>query len=284
MTTPPLQVFEFDVVTVDARGRKASRRRSQARYFTEDLGSGVTLEAISIPGGEFVMGSTNEEAGAYERPHHKVTLEPFFMGKYQVTQAQWRAVAALPKSNRHLDTDPSWFKDPPSSRGSRPVEQVSWYDAVEFCERLSRKTGREYRLPSEAEWEYACQAGTNAPFHCGETITTDLANYNGDHYGSGPEGEYRQETTTVGSFPPNVFGLCDMHGNVWEWCADFWHQEYTDAPTDGSVWLEGGDRLHRPGRGGSWLNDPRYCRSACRRPNEADSRYNCLGFRVVCVF
>ncbi len=277
MTTPPLQVFEFDVVTVDTRGRETERRGSQARYFTEDLGSGVTIDVIAIPGGEFVMGSTQGDVGAYERPAHKVTLEPFFMGKYQVTQAQWRAVAVLPQINRHLDTEPSCFKDP-----SRPVEQVSWYDAVEFCERLSRKTGREYRLPSEAEWEYACRGGMNTQFYFGETITTDLANYNGDCYDSEPEGEDRQETTTVGSFPANAFGLYDMHGNVWEWCADFWHHEYTNALTDGSAWLIGGDKLNRPARGGSWLNDPKYCRSACRRPNELDSKYNCLGFRVVC--
>lgn len=279
----PLQMFEFDVVTVDARGRETSRRRCQARYITEALGSGVTLDAIAISGGEFVMGQTKGEVGAYERPHHKVILQPFFMGKYQVTQTQWRAVAALPKINLDLDTDPSRFKAPSSSEGNRPVEQVSWYEAVEFCQRLSKKTGREYRLPSEAEWEYACRAGTNTQFNFGETITTNLANYNGNHYGSGPEGKDRQETTIVGSFPPNAFGLYDMHGNVWEWCADFWHLSYTDAPSDGSAWLEGGDNLRRVGRGGCWLNDPRYCRSACRRPNEASSKSHCLGFRVVCV-
>ena len=276
-TIPPLQVLEFDVVSVDARGRETQSRSGKAQYFTEDLGDGVVIDLIAIPGGEFVMGSIQGKAGAYERPARKVTLRPFFMGKYPVTQAQWLAVAALPQINRHLDQDNSWFKDP-----SRPVEQVSWYDAVEFCERLSRKTGRDYRLPSEAEWEYACKAGTSTQFHYGETVTTDLANYNGDCYGSEPEGEDRGETTIVGSFPPNAFGLYDMHGNVWEWCADFWHHEYTNAPIDGSAWLIGGDDLSRSARGGSWLNDPKYCRSACRRPNELDSKYNCLGFRVVC--
>jgi formylglycine-generating enzyme required for sulfatase activity len=124
---------------------------------------------------------------------------------------------------------------------------------------LSKATGREYRLPSEAEWEYACRAGTTTPFHFGETITTDLANYNGNYtYGSGSKGQYRKQTTDVGSFPANAFGLHDMHGNVWEWCQDTWHENYNGAPTDGSAWVDENANQNRMIlRGGSWYNNPR---------------------------
>ena len=193
----------------------------------------------------------------------------FFMGKYPVTQAQWRFVAELPQVKEELKPDPSRFKG-----AERPVEQITWYEVVEFCDRLSVHTDRAYRLPSEAEWEYACRAGTTTPFHFGETITTDLANYRGTDwkeqgwsgsYGEGPKGEYREETTPVQHFGiANAFGLCDMHGNLYEWCADHWHGSYEGAPEDGSAWLSDKDNARRVIRGGSWLNDPRYCRSAYR--------------------
>jgi formylglycine-generating enzyme required for sulfatase activity len=232
------------------------------------------------------MGSPKEEENSMdsERPQHEVTIEPFFMGKYQVTQAQWRFVAQLPQVNRELEQDPSHFKG-----DNRPVEQVSWYDAVEFCDRLSQYTGRTYRLPSEAEWEYACRAGTTTPFHFGETITTDLVNYNGNYtYGNGVKGVYRKETTEVGSFGvANNFGLYDMHGNVYEWCLDDWHENYTDAPADGSAWFSSDDKLSdKTGRtvlrGGSWYFDARFCRSAFRFRLSRDVRYDLYGFRVVC--
>ncbi|MFM6603662.1 MAG: formylglycine-generating enzyme family protein, partial [Dolichospermum sp.] len=181
----------------------------------------LELEMIAIPGGTFVMGSLEgeEESRSEEKPQHQVTIKPFLMGEYPITQAQWRAVAELPQVNQKLQPNPSRFK-----RANRPVEQVSWHDAIEFCARLSNHTKKPYRLPSEAQWEYACRAGTTTPFHFGETITTDLANYCGDYaYGRGQKGAYREETTEVGNFPPNAFGLHDMHGNVWEWCQDDWH-------------------------------------------------------------
>jgi formylglycine-generating enzyme required for sulfatase activity len=164
------------------------------------------------------------------------------------------------------------------------VEQVSWYNAMEFCARLSAHTERPYRLPSEAEWEYACRAGTTTPFYVGKTLTTDVANYNGDYtYADGPKGEYRAETTPVDHFGlANAFGLCDMHGNVWEWCQDYWHDSYEGAPTDGSAWIEGGDSERRILRGGSWYYFPWFCRSAYRSyfgPGFVVSSY---GFRVVC--
>jgi formylglycine-generating enzyme required for sulfatase activity len=147
---------------------------------------------------------------------------------------------------------------------------------------LSQKTGREYRLPSEAEWEYACRGGTTTPFHFGETITTDLANYNGNYtYASEPKRKYLQETTDVGSFPPNAFGLYDMHGNVWEWCQDDWHDNYSNAPKDGSVWTSrsGNTKLLR---GGSWYVNPVHCRSASRNNGNLAYNYLNIGFRVVC--
>ena len=257
-----------------------------AQYFIEDLGNGIQLEMVMIPSGSFMMGSLETEEGSRnnERPQHQVTIKAFSLGKYQVTQAQWKAVAAFPQVNRELKPDPSNFKG-----ANRPVEKVSWEDAVEFCDRLSRHTKRQYRLPSEAEWEYACRAGTTTAFHFGGTITTDLANYRGTDdeknqwsgsYGQGPKGIYKQETTEVGSFRvANNFGLYDMHGNVWEWCQDHWHENYKSAPTDGSAWLDNNNRILR---GGSWYTNPRNCRSAYRSNKDLGSKPHCFGFRVAC--
>ena len=247
----------------------------------EDLANDTQLEMMLIPGGTFIMGSPKEEENSMdsERPQHEVTIEPFFMGKYQVTQAQWRFVAQLPQVNRELEQDPSHFKG-----DNRPVEQVSWEDAVEFCDRLSQYTGRTYRLPSEAEWEYACRAGSAKPFAFGDTITTNEVNYDGNYtYGNAPKGEYRGRTTPVGTFQPNAFGLYDMHGNVWEWCQDSWHSNYKGAPTDGSAWLDNEESSNRKLlRGGSWGINPANCRSAFRYDNDLDYRIGNFGFRVVC--
>ena len=277
-TANNLSKFSFEVVTVNASGVIINRRNREAEFFREYINS-VSLEMVSIPGGTFMMGSpdTEEKRRSNEGPQHQVTVASFFMGKYPVTQAQWEAVAALPQVNISLNANPSNFKG-----ANRPVEQVSWDEAQEFCARLSRKTGKNYRLPSEAEWEYACRAGTTTPFYFGETITTDLVNYDGSStYASAPKGIYRQQTTDVGSFPPNAFGLYDMHGNVWEWCADFYHENYNGAPSDGSVWESGGDNKYRLLRGGSWIDSPGYCRSALRNWLASDYRYVSRGFRVA---
>jgi formylglycine-generating enzyme required for sulfatase activity len=229
------------------------------------------IELIQIPAGAFLMGSPPDEAGRYhsERPQHLVTVPEFWMGKYPVTQAQYKAV---------MGENPSRFNGP-----NRPVEQVSWNDAVAFCEKLSQIAGRTYRLPSEAEWEYACRAGTTTPFYFGEIPTTDLANYDGNYtYGSEPKGVYRKETTDVGTFPANQFGLHDMHGNVWEWCQDNWHKNYKGAPIDGSAWLEGGYQGRRVLRGGSWCDVPKVCKSAIRIWLEPTCTDISVGFRVVC--
>jgi formylglycine-generating enzyme required for sulfatase activity len=285
-----LQTFEFEVVTLKVVqksgffGTRASietnRRRNTAQFFSEDLGNGISLEIVSIPGGNFLMGSptTEKERSISETPQHSVTLSPFCMGKFTITQAQWRQVAAYPQIKTALKSDPSYFKG-----DNLPVEYVSWDEAVEFCARLTKKTGKDYRLPSEAEWEYACRAGTKTPFHFGETITLKLANYYGNYaYGNAPKGVSREKTTPVGSFQvANGFGLYDMHGNVLEWCADHWHSNYEGAPSDGSIWLSSNKYSRWILRGGSWYDHPRNCRSACRY-DFLDNRYSGIGFRVVC--
>jgi len=292
IVTSDLFTFDFDVLTVNPQGEEVERIRSSAKYRVEELGNGVTLEMVAIPSGTFLMGATHTEEGRLknQNPQHLVSVKPFFMGKYPVTQAQWEAVANLPKINQFLHPDPSIIK-----AADKPVEQISWDDAIEFCARLSQHTGREYRLPSEAEWEYACRAGTTTPFHFGETCTTELANYSGidweymgkicsrGAYGAGPKGQDRRETTPVGSFlVANSFGLYDMHGNIREWCADFWHENYQNAPTDGSAWVTDGDSEKRVLRGGSWNTSPTKCRSAFRSFLEANAALYDVGFRVAC--
>ncbi|MEH2192205.1 MAG: SUMF1/EgtB/PvdO family nonheme iron enzyme [Nostoc sp.] len=273
----PLNQFEFEVVTVNTKGEPINSSQQRAEFFSENLGNAVVLEMVAIPGGKFLMGSPENEPERQdsESPQHTVTVQPFFMGKFPVTQSQWAIVAALKKVNIDLNPEPSNFKG-----ANRPVECVSWDDAIEFCARLSNKTGKTYRLPSEAEWEYACRAGTTTPFYFGETITTDLANYDGNYtYNSGSEGEYRQQTTDVGIFLPNLFGLFDMHGNIWEWCQDGWHENYSKAPNNGSAWMGNDDK--RLLRGGSWIYNPGFCRSAFRNWSARDYSNYYVGFRVV---
>ncbi len=284
--TPPtqetkLQVFSFEVVRVNASGKKIKREQGKTEYFTEDLGNGVSLGMVYIPGGSFKMGTKDKEIERLvekfnwdgfrrEKPQHQVTVPAFFMGKFEVTQEQYQQV---------MGNNPSHFKE-----DKRPVEEVSWNDAVEFCKKLSQKTGRTYRLPSEAEWEYACRAGTTTPFYFGETITGELANYRArEIYASEPKGEYREQTTPVGQFPPNAFGLYDMHGNVWEWCQDTWHNNYNGAPKDGSASIDNNDSSRRVLRGGSWLTYPARCRSANRSNFNPIFDISNIGLRVVCV-
>ena len=279
-----LHSFAFESVTVNEQGKIVQYKLGEAQQWEEDLGNGVVLETVSIPGASFLMSSPREEEmrSDSESPQHRVEVSPFLMGKYPITQSQYYAV---------MRNNPSDFKE---NGAHRPVEKVSWNDAIAFCQKLSQKTKRTYRLPSEAEWEYACRAGTTTPFHLGKIISTDLANYRGTdceyngkiypgNYGSGSKGEYREETTPVGQFPPNAFGLFDMHGNVWEWCADYWHSNYQGAPTNGNAWIAGGDSDCRLLRGGSWYDVPRNCRSANRSWNTPDLCSRVIGFRVVWV-
>jgi len=247
------------------------KQEKYAYSFSQDLGNGVILEMVGIPGGEFFMGSPKGEEGSAndERPQHKVTIQPFFMSKFPITQEQYQQV---------MGENPYRFKG-----AKNPVESVSWHNAVEFCAILSKSSGRDYRLPSEAEWEYACRAGTNTPFYFGETITTQLVNYNGNYtYGSGIKGEYIGRTTEVGYFKiANAFGLYDMHGNVWEWCQDAWHENYDDAPVDGSDWIDKNHNQYRVLRGGSWNHFPADCRSANRYRDVPDNANYNFSFRVA---
>ncbi|MBD2247101.1 SUMF1/EgtB/PvdO family nonheme iron enzyme [Nostoc sp. FACHB-888] len=274
---PELNSFEFEVVTVDHKGKETKRYRKQAECFIENLGNGVVLEMVSIPGGKFLMGASQYEEGSQEdeRPQHLVTIQPFFLGKYPITQLQWKLIANQPKIDRDLNPDPSYFKG-----GNLPVERVSWYDAREFCERLSQKTGRQYRLPSEAEWEYACRARTSTPFHFGKIIINNLANYCSQN--TNINGSDRQYTTEIGSFSANDFGLYDMHANVWEWCADYQHDDYQGAPLNGSAWVDDGNEEYRILRGGSWGSHSNLCRSTFRFSEAATTRDKEFGFRVAC--
>ena len=279
--------FEFETVTINGQ---VKRRREKAEYTREVLGGGCVLDLVRIPGGRFLMGSPEGKGEASEKPQHQVSIKSFWIGQVPVTQAQWQAVANLPRFQHKLKLNPSRFKC-----DSHPVENVSWHDAMEFCARLSKKTGRDYRLPSEAEWEYACRAGTTSLFYFGETITPEFANYNSNFtYGSSAMGQYREQTTDVGGFPANAFGLYDMHGNVWEWCLDCWNNNYINAPVDGSAWVEESwitwitrcISLWTPPlcvlRGGSWNYDPKYCRSAFRYRGDLRIRMSNTGFRIVC--
>jgi formylglycine-generating enzyme required for sulfatase activity len=279
--------FSFETVRVNEQGKVTETIPGTAEYFAEDLGHNVTLEMVQILGGKFLMGAAQGEEGASddEYPQHEVTVPEFWMGKYAVTQTQWKAVAALGKVECDLNPDPANFKG-----AQRPVEQVSWEEAVEFCKRLSQRSQKTYMLPSEAQWEYACRAGTTTPFHFGQTLTTDLANYRGTDweeynwsgsYGNGPKGVFREKTTNVGSFKPNAFGLYDMHGNVWEWCLDGWNDSYEGAPTDGNMWESNNER--KVLRGGSWDDLPTNCRAANRSSLARDLRFNAFGFRICCI-
>lgn len=292
--TELLEPFEFEVATIEIQRQGIRRQpkvviqkeRRQALGYVEPLEGGVNLEMVAIPDGTFQMGSPENEPERFEAesPQHEVRVSAFFMGKYPVTQAQWRVVAGLPQVERSLEVDPSNFKGE-----DRPVEQVSWLDAVEFCARLSEHTGKLYRLPSEAEWEYACRAGTTTPFHFGETIAPDLANYNWSETYNKIKLTKKKDfegTTPVGQFGiANCFGLYDMHGNVWEWCADHWHNNYEGAPIDESAWIDESlsEQASYVLRGGSWYYYPRHCRSASRGYNDAGIRGSNFGFRVVCL-
>ncbi len=310
-----MSIFEFDIVTINVektgflgRGKPkitTSSKRGTAEYRTEELGNDVSLDMVSIPGGNYLMSSAKTEVSRNgdERPKRDLAIQPFYMSRYLVTQLQWQTV---------MDNNPSYFRG-----ANRPVEQVSLKKVLEFCSRLSEKTGREYRLPYESEWEYACRAGTTTPFHFGGTITPELANYDGNKsYNSGPKGKYRQETTDVGNFPPNAFGLYDMHGNLWEWCQkDPWNsddsspakvkckrtQDFSSMPI---YWLLLREYYYLTGlllfykslfpsvygqcsshvlRGGPWNAHPRFCRSDSRLDIHLINWSCYIGFRIVCA-
>jgi len=266
----------------------------ERRSFVVELGNGVLLEMVAIPGGTFWMGSADDEGGDDEHPRHQVTVAPFWMGKFVVTQAQYETV---------MGKNPSHFQG-----GDRPVEQVSWHDAKEFCDRLSQRTGKTIRLPSEAEWEYVCRAGSTGAYCFGDD-RKQLKNYAwfGDNSGDlaidslqiwqTDQNNYwarilanNCRTHPVGEKTPNAWGLYDLHGNVWEWCLDEWHEDYSSKPDSlkrngNEAWgdINENDNRYHLLRGGSWSHDAFNCRSAYRGRNLAFNRNYDIGFRVVVV-
>jgi formylglycine-generating enzyme required for sulfatase activity len=277
------EAWPFDGAEAKRRQQETAKALGVPVEKTVDLGDGVKLELVLIPAGEFMMGgdeSPEEVArksgwdGAKdwcknEHPQHKVRItKPYYMGKYEVTQEQWERVMG---NNR------SRFKG-----AKNPVDTVSWNDTQEFIKKLNARVGEKgtFGLPTEAEWEYACRSGTSTPFHTGDTISTAQANYNGNHtYGDGRKGEYREKTIAVGSFAANAFGLYDMHGNVWEWCSDWYGTYDAGAKDDPTGPATGNVRVLR---GGSWYNYPWDCRSAYRSRNYPANRFDGFGFRLLC--
>ena len=235
---------------------------------------------VVVPGGTFTMGSPDSEEGRHsnEGPQHRVTIpDSFAVSKFEIMFREWEAC---------VDGGGCWSRRKPNDwgfgRGNRPVISVTWQDAKQYLKWLSSKTGYQYRLLSEAEWEYVARAGTTTAFYFGSTISTDQANYNGNYvYGKGQEGLWRYQTVPVGSFPPNSFGVHNMHGNVWEWVEDCWHGWYYGAPGDGSAWTLPGYCDERVIRGGAWMNKPRYLRSASRGRTSYGTVHAAIGFRIA---
>jgi formylglycine-generating enzyme required for sulfatase activity len=259
--------------------------------FLDGAGAGPAL--VRIPAGAFQMGSSERERGvalvagtrrhwlAREAPPHPVVISrPFALGRYPVTVGEWREFVRATGWQRRGEVD--WAAPGFAQTDAHPVVGISWHDAQQYLAWLSERTGQRYRLPTEAQWEYACRAGTSAAFSFGDTITTDLANYDGrGAYDGGRRGVFRKGTTAAGRFAPNAWGLCDMHGNVWEWVQDALHPNYDGAPRDGSAWEEGGDPDRRILRGGCWLYHPRYLRAALRNGFSARLCSDVIGFRVA---
>ena len=264
-----MRTIDFETLTLDSKGEITTRTPHSADQFTEDFGRGMDLDLLVIPSGTFQMGSPHNLGNPDEQPQHFVTIKSFMMSKFLITQGQWKAIMGrLP---------PCRFKG-----DDLPVERVSWRDAKKFCDRLSKKMGRNYQLPSETQWEYACRAGTNTPFSFGETITVHVANFNGEHtFRDEPRGFYFHSTNAGGKFPPNAFGLYDMHGNLWEWCADNWLDDYSSSPRDAGSY-QNKDNHDRVARGGSWHEPPALCRSASRLQVLETDADEFMGFRVVC--
>ena len=248
-----LPEITFETAFIDDN-KNIRRETRKARQLVETLPNNVKLEMIYVPGGTFMMGSNESDS---EKPIHPVTLKPFFVGKYPVTQAQWEAI---------MGNNPSKFKG-----ANRPVETVTWDDAMQCCAKLSQLTGQQYRLLSDAQWEYACRAGSVTKYSFGEIIMPALANYDASGI---------KQTTDVGKYPANAFGLYDMHGNIWEWCEDVWHGNYQGAPADGSAWMAGGDLNRHLIRGGSWYNYVNNLRCAYRYRIDTTLRNHKWGFRI----
>ena len=264
---------------------------------------------VLIPGGEFTMGSPETEVGrSTNETQHQVKVTDFYMDKYKVTVGEFRKFVAATNYKTDAEKgDGSYVFDGtavqkkaginwrygvsgslrPQNEENHPVVHVSWNDAVEYCRWLSEKTGKSYRLPTEAEWEYACRAGSRTAFNTGENLTTNQANYDGNYsYNNNPTGVCRQNTVPVDSFAPNALGLYNMHGNVWEWCSDWYSVTYYDeCKANGTVINPVGSAIgsYRVMRGGRWGSNAALCRSANRNGGTPGSRITSIGFRLVIV-
>ena len=233
------------------------------KAFRDHLGNGVHLEMVRIPSGKFALGSPTNETGRRENesPISEINVPAFYMAKFVVTQEQWVAI---------MGSNPAIFRE----NLQAPVENISWLEAQDFCQKLAAKTQHLYRLPSESEWEYACRAGTNTAYHFGDS-PTELADY------AWFVDNANKRSHPVGAKVPNPWGLSEMHGGIWEWCEDVWHDNFNGAPADGSAWVLDGYTSRRVRRGGSWSNEAKLCRSASREWHWQSDRYNDIGFRVV---
>ena len=271
------QFAQFETARVDAQGRLQHRGQKRVKRFVENLGDGCNLVMLLIPQGEFQMGSDRYK---WERPIHSVNVRSFYMGQFPVTQAQWRAVTRLPKVAIELADHCSAF-----AGDNLPVDSVSWVEAAEFCARLAKQTSKPYRLPSEAEWEYACRAGNREEFSFGPDITPIIVNYDATHVlGGASAGVFRKETVPIGSLgAANDFGLYDMHGNLCEWCEDEWHDDYEEAPANGSARITGEGSALRVTRCGSWTHSAEICRSSdrSRESSDVNTKLHYMGFRVA---
>jgi formylglycine-generating enzyme required for sulfatase activity len=265
-------------VPLIAGGSQKAAKRTKGDVITNSIG----MKLVYIPPGKFLMGSPRSELerSGDELQHEVEITQGFFMGAFHVTQEQYQKI---------MGTNPSYFSSTGNARDRVagldtqrfPVENSSWKEAKKFCSQLSAKEGKTYRLPTEAQWEYACRAGTTTPFYFGATISTDQANYSGDFvYGNGQKGVFRGRTTEVGSFPPNAFGLYDMHGNVWQWCEDWYDAKYYEnsPQADPLNATPGKDRVLR---GGASDSLPKSCRSARRLSDAPDAFSSDFGFRIV---
>ncbi|MEA5421253.1 SUMF1/EgtB/PvdO family nonheme iron enzyme [Spirulina sp. CCNP1310] len=294
---PNNKIYHYEIITLNEEGEIAERRKGENYGYLETT-AGLNIEMVRIPAGEFIFGlPDNGDVNTYTGgPRYRVTVPEFWMSRTAITQAQWQIVAKMPEVVHDLKPNPAYF-----SRKNNPVEQVSWEDCIEFCLRLNRASHKPYRLPSEAEWEYACRAGTTTAFYFGLTLSSRWANYHGlANYSSNnnkrKHEEYRNKTTPVGSLnAPNAWGLHDMHGNIWEFCLDDYHQE--GIPTDGTAWIDNENHClnsidwlkgllkknstSKLRRGGSWCNSMTDCRSANRSACSRDGKYQETGFRVV---
>lgn len=272
-----LSTYRFETVCINEFGQTISKRVGEAQLFNEPLSEGAFIEMVELPAQTSSVGSSLTEKGRMpdEDEPRLVAFDTFFISKHPITQFQWRAVAALPQISKVLDPTPSGFIGL-----SNPVEKVSWFDAVEFCARLSRHTQRSYRLPTEVEWEYACRGGTETPFCFGKTLTAELANCQADKKKEPPSAAYGWErasggeghTTAVGSYAiANPFGLYDMHGNVCEWCLKSSDDEFEIEES----------RYQQPTRGGSWKSSPIICRAAVNMMFASQTKDPSVGFRIV---